>query len=291
MSELAIITKDGDISINEAEVRADVERFMANFKPREIVDNDSYKLADDDRKRLNREAKFYDEQRLSTTRQLDSLKKQIIDTVRDITLPITEASESITQAQTIFKAQESQRRMDHLTGVYKDMAPILVGCIPPKEMIEPTWLDIKSDLSKAEDALVGKIEQIARGEATLDELLKDSPLKRQVKAYYFQSQNLTASIDYLNKLKADLEAVDRLEREKAALNSGTNTDESKQEPDTDTQDYNRTYVPIETEAEPEKPLQRFKLEMVCPIDVARKYAAMIRADGYEVSLNGVKGQR
>ena len=283
MSELAITTTNGVISINDAEVRADVERFMATYQPREIVDADSYKLADDDRKRLNRESKFYDEQRLSTTRQLDSLKQQIIDTVRDITRPITEASESITQAQTIFKAQESQRRMDHLTGIYKDMAPILVGCIPPSEMIEDAWLDIKSDLSKAEDALVVKIEEIARGEATVDQLLKDSPLKRQVKAHYFQSQDLTEAINYLNKLKADLAAVDRLEREKAALNSDTNIAESQQEPDTDTQDDNRTYVPIETETAPQIALESFVLEFTCPLDIAMKAARLIRGHGYMVT--------
>ena len=288
MSELSITTTSGGISINDDEVRADVEKFMATYQPREIIDADSYKLADDDRKRLDRKVKDYNEQRIAKTRELDNLKKKIIDIVRDIMLPVTEASESITQAQTIFKAQEKQQRMDHLTGIYKDMAPILVGCIPPADMIEPTWLDIKSDLSKAEDALVGKIEEIARGEATLDQLLKDSPLKRQVKAHYFQSQDLTEAINYLNKLKADLEAVDRLEREKAALNSDTNIAESQQEPDTDTQGDNRTYVPTETEVAPQTGLERFTITAECPLEIAQTAARLIRGAGYTARLDKVK---
>lgn len=280
---LAITTTNGVISINDAEVRADVERFMAAYKPRQIVDVDTFKLADDDRKKLNREAKFYDNQRLETTRKLDGLKKQIIDTVRDITLPITEASESITQAQESFKAVEKQRRMEHLTEVYKDMAPILVGCIPPKDMIEDSWLDIKSDLSKAEDALVGKIEEIARGEATLDQLLNDSPLKKQVKLHYFQSQNLTEAINYLNKLKDDLEAVDRLEQEKAAINCDAKIAESQQEPIVDAEQNNPTEIEPSLETAPQIALESFVLEFTCPLEIAQKAARLIRDSGYTVT--------
>lgn len=283
MSELSIVIKDGDVSINEMEARADVARFVAKFHPRDIVDLDSFKLADSDRLSLGRESKSYDEQRLVITRKLDTLKKDVMAKVSDIKKPITDMYDDIEKAQAEFIATEKQQRFKHLSEFYYDMAPILVDCIPPQDMIEDGWLSIKTDIDKAENALALKIQEIALGESTLDGLLEGSPLRQQVKAYYFTSQNLTETINHLNTLKKQMEAVDRLEREKAAINCDANIAESQQEPIVDAEPNNPTEIEPSLETAPQIALESFVLEFTCPLEIAQEAARLIRDSGYTVT--------
>ncbi len=232
----------------------------------------SVKEAKNIRAWLNSEAKNLESTRLSYERQYMAPFDVYKGKVKELsTIFNTEAD----RLGTVIKEAEEWSKTDRRNryqAFYEDACQMIVGIVPFEKILDEKWL-LKSYNGNPEDEILKLAQKIKSDWDTLRSL----KLHEQAEVIFFDTLDLGQAIAENARLVEKADAIKALK-----------VDMGLQEPITDTQGDNRTCVPIETEVAPQTGLERFRLEMVCPIEVARKYAGMIRDDGYEVSLNGVK---
>jgi hypothetical protein len=221
-SELAIVlAPDGKISLNEADVRAEIAQFLADRdeKP-EITDDKTYQQAKRTRASIRSRAKELDDARKRADSDLKAVIKDLKAAVDDIKEPLDTREAAYKYAIDVWEDGLRDKRLATLKEHYEGYAGFLVDVLPYARIHRDEWLNQSYKLMQAYDDIEAAANKIAKDDATLDETLTNSGLAAyipQAKATYFDTLDIGSAIARANALrKADEDAAE-FERRKAAL--------------------------------------------------------------------------
>ena len=225
--ELAIVLHDdGTIDINEAAIRADVARFLADVDEKPTITNDAtYKQAKRDRTAINKYASDLDGQRKRHISQLQQMLKDLKARVDDVLEPVTTRGEVYKAAIDDYEAAQKAKRLGELQRHYEEYATLLMDSVPYERLHDDKWLLASTNIMAAFDELEAKVNKIAKDEAMLLDLdgkgiiadLGQAHNVARIKGEYFRTLDYGQAVSYAQMLRKSEEAAAKLEAEKAAM--------------------------------------------------------------------------
>lgn len=179
-----------------------------------VVTLDYLPQAKKDRAYLNGLVKSVDQRRIEAKKAYMAPYEAFESQVKALLAPVREVSAELdAQIKRLEEEQKVEKRM-RLASYYGDVAGALAEAVPFERIEDPAWLNKSFRLEDGYAAIDAVIERVFNDEKTLDSL--DLSHKREAKAEFFATLDLSRAIARSKELDEQEEAARRLEESKAA---------------------------------------------------------------------------
>ena len=220
-----------EAEIIEAEISplASAERWLAGaservaerrelYRPPKAIANDTQrKDAMAARAQVRKDVAEIDAERKAMLRSVEDGLKRFKASVKDVFSPLTDLDAEYKELLDAYEAQWKADRELELAQEYEAIAPDLVPLVPFRTILArygqqrgKVWTNRSTNVEAAKDMLADAVEDIAGGERTVDELVDDED-REAIKARYFQTLDLQATLAEARRAKEQRERVRQLE--------------------------------------------------------------------------------
>ncbi|MDO5044932.1 MAG: DUF1351 domain-containing protein [Coriobacteriia bacterium] len=258
-----------------AEEQAD--KYLESTK--EIVDEESYKLAKKNRTQINRLSKQLNSERLAVKRKYLEPIEAFDAMVKEIDSPLKFASEQIKEGLAAYDKKFAHERYQLFEAEYKENAELLADQVPFKMIWQDSYGNRSVTEDKARESIVNEFRRIRGDIDTIDAMNYSDEERIELKGFYFGNLDMNKALTAFNEQRQAKEHAKRMEEElsypeqaKQAVLEASDTRLNQQHEQTTT---------TQTKA-PEKALERFTWHIIFEgtLEDAKAVAQELKLAGY-----------
>ena len=198
------------------------ELLAEQYRPHDIVGEADYKASKKARADARKDIAKIEAERKSMTDAIERAVRDFKDGAKLALEPLTGIDRLYAEKIGAYEEQWRTDRQLELEGEYEAIAPDLVPLVPFATMLArygqgkgKAWLNRSTNVEAAKDMLADAVEAVAEGERTVDELVDDED-REAIKARYFETLDLQATLAEARRAKEQRERVRQLEEERRA---------------------------------------------------------------------------
>lgn len=204
---------------NIDQVAADVARQLKEFQAFGVNDEASYKASKAQRNAVRKIKQPIDAARKQLKAAYIAPFEAFEAKVKAVTSQVDELDAAYKSANDAYEATWRENRRKTLYDYYTEYAPALADMVPLDRLMDASWLNRGTSQATAEQGIIDACTHVAEDEKSIDGLDMTDAERVEVKADYFRTLDIGASLNSLRERREKVEQVKQLEEARKPVNA------------------------------------------------------------------------